>query len=74
MEVDVNKQTLTINKLINTVEKTTAVDGDLIVPDVKPDILNTIDSVGNVCVYKKEILDGKVRFDGGVNIYLMYFN
>lgn len=72
MEVDVNKQTLTINKLINTVEKTTAVDGDLIVPDVKPDILNTIDSVGNVCVYKKEILDGKVRFDGGVNIYLMY--
>ena len=72
MEVDVNKQTLTINKLINTVEKNVTIEGDLIVPDVKPDILNVIDSVGNVCVYKKEILDGKIRFDGGVNIYLMY--
>ena len=72
MELDVNKQMLTINKLVDTVEKNVVIEGDLIVPDVKPDILNTIDSIGNVCVYKKEILDGKVRFDGGVYIYLMY--
>lgn len=28
--------------------------------------------VGNVCIYKKEILEGKIRLDGNVNIYLMY--
>ena len=72
MEVDVKKQTLTINKLVSTKTKTVTIEGDMIVPDVKPDILNTIDSVGNVCIYKKEVLDGKVRFDGGINIYLIY--
>lgn len=72
MEVDVSKQTLTINKLVSTKSKTVIIEGDMIVPDVKPDILNTIDSVGNICIYKKEILDGRVKFDGGINIYLVY--
>lgn len=72
MEVDVNKQTLTVNKLVDTKTKNVTIEGDMIVPDVKPDILNTIDSVGNVCIYKKEVLDGKVRFDGGINVYLIY--
>ena len=72
MEVDVNKQALTINKLVCTKNKNITIEGDVIVPDVKPDILNAIDSVGNVCIYKKEILEGKIRFDGGINLYLIY--
>ena len=43
MELDVNKQMLTINKLVDTVEKNVVIEGDLIVPDEKPDILNTIE-------------------------------
>ena len=27
---------------------------------------------GIVCIYKKEILDGKIRLDGTVNTYIMY--
>ncbi len=72
MEVDTTKQTLTINKLVSTKSKTVTIEGDMIVPDVKPDILNTINSVGNICIYKKEVLEGKVRFDGGINVYLIY--
>ena len=72
MEVDVSKQSLTINKLIGTKRKTVTIEGDMIVPDVKPDILSTIDSVGNICIYKKEVLDGRVRYDGGINVYLIY--
>lgn len=72
MEVDVSKQNLTINKLVSTKTKTVTIEGDMIVPDVKPDILNTIDSVGNICIYKKEVLEGKVRFDGGINVYVIY--
>ena len=72
MEVETTKQTLTINKLVGTKTKTMIVEGDMIVPDVKPDILSPIDSVGNICIYKKELLDGKVRIDGGIQVYLMY--
>ena len=72
MEVETTKQTLTINKLVTTKSKTVTIEGDMIVPDVKPDILNTIDSVGNICIYKKEVLEGKIRFDGGINVHLIY--
>ena len=72
MEVDVTKQNVTINKLISSKKEVVTVEGDMIVPDVKPDILNTIDTVGNVCIYKKEVLDGKVRFDGSINLNMIY--
>lgn len=72
MEVNVTKQNVTVNKLISTKKEVVTIEGDMIVPDVKPDILNTIDTVGNVCIYKKEVLDGKVRFDGSVNLNVIY--
>ena len=72
MEVDVTKQNVTVNKLINTKKEIVTIEGDMIVPDVKPDILNTIDTVGNVCIYKKEVLEGKVRFDGSINLNVIY--
>lgn len=72
MEIDVTKQSVTINKLVNSKKEVVTIEGDMIVPDVKPDILNTIDTVGNVCIYKKEVLDGKVRFDGSINLNVIY--
>ena len=45
---------------------------DFIVPDIKPDILNTIRTNGTVCIYKKEVMDGKVRIEGSINVYIMY--
>lgn len=72
MEVDATRQTITVNKLINTKKELITIEGDMIVPDVKPDILNTIDTVGNVCIYKKEVLEGKIRFDGSINLNVIY--
>lgn len=48
------------------------VEGDMIVPDAKPDILNTICTSGVVCIYKKEVLNDKIRMDGNINTYIMY--
>ena len=48
------------------------VEEDFVVPDIKPDILNTIRTNGTVCIYKKEVMDGKVRIDGLINVYIMY--
>lgn len=72
MEVEATRQTITVNKLINTKKELITIEGDMIVPDVKPDILNTIDTIGNVCIYKKEVLEGKARFDGTINLNVIY--
>lgn len=72
MQVDVTKENFVLNKIVGQKSETVVVEGDMIVPDIKPDILNTINTTGNVCIYKKEVLDGKIRIDGDVNVYVMY--
>ena len=72
MVVDTVKENLCINKLIATKKEIITVEGDMIVPDSKPDILNTICTSGVVCLYKKEIVNEKVRIEGNINTYIMY--
>ncbi len=72
MVVDTIKENLCVNKLVATKKEVILVEGDMIVPDSKPDILDTICTSGVVCVYKKEVLEDKVRIDGNINTYIMY--
>lgn len=72
MEINTTKETLNVNKVICEKREMINIQGDMIVPDSKPDILNTITTSGNVCIYKKEIMDGKIRLDGNVLTYIMY--
>ena len=72
MDINMSKKDLNINKLIAEKKEIINIEGDMIVPDFKPDILNTISSSGNICIYKKDIMDGKLRIDGNVLIYIMY--
>lgn len=72
MTLDADKENLCINRIIGQKSENVIIEGDVIVPDIKPDILNTINTSGNICIYKKEVLDGKIRIDGSVNIYIMY--
>ena len=72
MVVNTVKENLCVNKMIATKKEILLVEGDMIVPDSKPDILSTICTSGVVCVYKKEILDGRIRMDGAINAYIMY--
>ena len=72
MEVNTTKENLRINKLVSTKKEVIFVEGDMIVPDSKPDILSTICTSGVVCLYKKEVLDEKIRIDGNINTYIMY--
>lgn len=73
MNFEENKENLCINRIIGQKNDKFNVQGDVIVPDIKPDILNVINKTGNVCVYKKELLDGKVKVDGSVMVYVMYY-
>ncbi len=72
MALETAKDNLVLNQIISQKTDTFMVENDCIVPDIKPDILNVISSSGIVCIYKKEILDGKIRLDGTVNTYIMY--
>ena len=72
MVVETIKESLAVNKLVGVKSEVVLVEGDMIVPDSKPDILNAICTSGVVCVYKKEVLEGKVRIDGNINTYIMY--
>lgn len=72
MVLDTVNENLCVNKLVATKKEIIMVEGDMIVPDSKPDILNTICTSGVVCVYKKEALDEKVRIDGNINTYITY--
>ncbi len=72
MTLETAKDSLVLNQIISQKTDTFMVEDDCIVPDIKPDILNVISNSGIVCIYKKEILDGKIRLDGTVNTYIMY--
>ena len=70
--IELQRESLTINKLIAEKKEIIFVEGDMIVPDSKPDILNTICTSGVVSIYKQEVQDEKVRIDGCINTYIMY--
>lgn len=72
MKVEAEKDTICVNRVVGQKNETVFVDGDVIIPDVKPDIMTCIHANGTVCLYKKELLDGKVRIDGSVSAYIMY--
>ena len=55
--IEAQRENLNVNKLIAEKKEIIFVEGDMIVPDSKPDILNTICTSGVVCIYKKDVLD-----------------
>ncbi len=73
MNIETKKEKLSINQVIARKSQDISIEGNVIIPDVKPDILKPMNTSGTVCIYKKEIMDGRVRLDGSINLYLMYF-
>lgn len=72
MEINITKEALNVNKVVCEKKEIINIQGDMIVPDSKPDILNTISTSGNVCIYKKEVMEGKIKIDGNILAYIMY--
>lgn len=66
------KSKIVINKKLVEKEKTVEIYGDIIVPDIKPDIVNIINSNANTYIYKKEVNESKVRLDGNIDAFVIY--
>ena len=72
MLLETEKEKVCINQIVGQKRKEVTIEGDVIVNDIKPDVLNIISADGIPCVYKKEVMDGKLRIDGSINTYIMY--
>lgn len=72
MVVDTTKESVCVNQIVGQKNIGLIIEGDVIVPDIKPDVLTAVKVSGNVCIYKKEVLDGKIRLDGCIQTYIMY--
>ena len=66
------KNTVIINKKTASNTKIVEINGDVIVPDIKPDIVNIINTNGNAYIYKEDITNGRVRIDGNIDSYIAY--
>ena len=72
MVVETAKNQIILNQIVGQKKESRAVETDVIVNDIKPDVLNVISTHGIVSIYKKEIMEGKIRIDGAINTYLIY--
>ena len=70
--IKLSKNNLCVNQIIGQKTEKIVVEGDEIVPDIKPDILSVVSTNGNICIYKKEVQDGKVKIEGSINAYVIY--
>ena len=72
MKIETEKKKICVNRLVSQKKERIILEEDVIIPDIKPDILKPISSNGNVCISKQEVLEGKIRLEGNVDIYIMY--
>lgn len=72
MAIDIEKSSLNINQIIASKRDRGVIEGDCIVPDVKPDILEVISANGIINIYKKEVSEGKIRVDGCISTFIIY--
>ncbi len=72
MLLETEKENVCINQLIDYKKEEIIAEGDVIVNDIKPDVLNILSTSAIPCIYKKEVMDGKVKVDGSINTYVVY--
>lgn len=72
MAVETAKDRIRLNQIVGEKQEVITVDGDVIVNDVKPDVLKIINTNGTICIQKREILNGKVRLEGYIDTYIIY--
>ena len=74
MKVDIEGEDICVNRIVERKKENIIIENDVIVPDIKPDIVSSINTSGNVCIYKKEIVDGKAKIDGCIDTYIIYIS
>jgi hypothetical protein len=66
------KENIKVNEIIHKGCTQTMVDGDVIVPDTKPDILKVLQVDAVACVTQKSVENGKAFVSGRVDLKILY--
>jgi len=72
MSLELKKEYIKINHLVQEDFSQTLVEGDIIVPDIKPDILRILQVDGTAAINSKEVQQDKVIINGTVNFNILY--
>ena len=72
MILETSKNQIVLNQAIGQKRENRTVETDVIVNDIKPDVLNVISTNGIISIYKKDVMEGKIRIDGAINTYIIY--
>ncbi|MBR5157177.1 MAG: DUF3794 domain-containing protein [Clostridia bacterium] len=72
MTIDLIKEQVNLNELTASTSSVIMVDGDVIVPDVKPDIKEILVAEAVAKITKKELSKGKLSVSGEVLIKILY--
>jgi LysM repeat protein len=72
MAIETIRESLIASRVIGHEKIVELVEGDIIVPDIKPDILSLIKVDGNVYLTRKELYEGKIHVEGNVDVYAIY--
>lgn len=70
--MNIETEKIFFNQIVTQKKELFSIEDSLIIPDVKPDILSVISTSANVYVYKKELVNGRVKIDGGMQVDIMY--
>lgn len=70
--MDFIRQSLNLSMPVSKGAVEFGVDGDIIVPDVLPDILKVIQVDGNAAVSEKKVVDGKLSVEGHLDLKILY--
>lgn len=68
----IEKESFSVNQIVQNKKDVYIIESDCIVPDVKPDIIEIISTNGILNIYKKEVMDGKIVVTGSINTYIDY--
>ena len=74
MLLETEKEQICINQLIEKKKEIFTIDNDIIVNDVKPDVLRIISTNGNVCIQKQEVKEGKLILEGMIRTDITYLS
>ena len=57
------KEKICLNKKLKTILKKVEIKNDYLVPDIKPDVVNVINTNGMVYLIKEQIEKGKIKIE-----------
>lgn len=70
--MEIIKKNITINRPVKYGTTEIGVDGDIIVPDIKPDILKVLQVDGNAVILNTELSEGRLDISGKIDVNILY--